>query len=122
VGATWVAIRWLRPILHSNGISRYDVHYAMMDGFARIQSTSNNIETNLNVTNLQPNAEYTFRVRGVAVFRGVDILGEFRGPETATTLIHRGTFAGEGNDITTICTSGPAVLGNLLLTTLCTKI
>jgi hypothetical protein len=74
IGATWVYVRWQHPSMAStSGISRYDI-LVMMNGNVSIQSTTTN-QTYLNVTGLQPNVEYSFRVREVTTVHGDDIMG-----------------------------------------------
>jgi hypothetical protein len=68
IGATWAYVLWQH--LSMSSTTRYNV-LVMMNGNVSIESTTTN-QTYLNVTGLQPNVEYSFRVREVSTVHGDD--------------------------------------------------
>jgi hypothetical protein len=81
IGDSWVNVNWQHD---GHRISRYDVLF-MMNSSVGIQYTTNN-QTNHNVTGLQPNVEYSFRVRGATIVYGVAFAGTLSNSDVAMTL------------------------------------
>ncbi len=89
VGGTWAQLDWVQPsYVGLQGISYYTVTVVDLSGVrgARNVSTPDNATT-LNVTDLFPATDYSFKVRAVSSALGVEVRGQASDAYNGTTQV-----------------------------------
>ena len=87
IGSTWASLSWTHPLQTGEpGIAFYTVIATdVSDGSMVTASTLSNSPARMNITDLQPNVAYSFRVQAVAMALDVSAESEFSNPITGMT-------------------------------------